>query len=139
MKRRGNSSTRLKIGLEPAVPPSRNDEVGPDEDVSGKQHTEDELEEEDELLENSSVGGGDKGRDGGSGGNAIFRNVGPLPAIDPGGAVSGVGRELVTTNAGLLLCFGLVARLDLALVEAALDTESEVIRNLCWGGTCASG
>jgi hypothetical protein len=65
--------------LELAVPPGRDDEVGPDEDVSGKQHAEDKLEEEYELFEGLSIGGGDEG---GNGGNMIL-NVGPLlPPID---------------------------------------------------------
>jgi len=127
LKRRGNSSTRLKIGLEPAVLPSRNDEVGPDEDVSGKQHAKDELEEEDELLDSSRVGGGDMGRDRGSGGNAILGNIGPLLV---GFAAGGVVRKLIATNAGLLLFLGLVTTLDLALVKATLDTDSEGIRYL---------
>ena len=54
-----------------------------------------------------------------------------------GVAGTGVAREPVTTDAGLLLFLGLVATLDLALVKAALDTESEGIRDLCWGSTCA--
>jgi len=169
--RRGNCSTGLKLDLEPAIPPSRNNEVGPDEDISGKQHAEDELEEEDELFESLRVGGGNKGRDGGSGGNPTFRSVGPLrvlrimmtgggnaagrrsflilaPVVTiitliiafahiVGVAGTGVARELITTDAGLLLFLGLVTTLNLALVEAALDTESEGIRDLCWGGTCA--
>ena len=134
--RRGNGSPSLKLGRDPAVPPSRKDEVGPDEDVSGKQHAEDELEEEDELIEGSSVGG-DKGRDSGSGGNVVLGNVGPLPLILLLVAVAGIGRELVTTNSRLLLCLRLGTTLDLALVEAALDSESESIWNLYCGSTCA--
>jgi len=41
----GSCSTSLMLGLEPAVLPSRNDEVGPDEDITRKQHAKDELEE----------------------------------------------------------------------------------------------
>jgi len=128
--RRGNNSTSLNLGLEPAVFPSGEDEVGPDKDVSGKQHAENELEEEDELLKSLSVDGGDKGRDGGSGGSTILWEIEPLPMmLDSGGDVTGVGRELITANAGLLLFLGLVSTLDLALVEAALDTDSEGIRD----------
>ena len=166
--RRGNCSTDLKLDLEPAIPPSRNNEVGPDEDISGKQHAEDELEEEDELFESSRVGGGNKGRDGGSGGKPTFRPLRVLRVVMTRGgsaagrrsflilapvvtiitliiafahtfgvAGTGVAMELVTTDAGLLLFLGLVTTLDLALVKAALDTESEGIRDLCWGSTCA--
>ena len=46
------------------------------------------------------------------------------------GAVTRSVRELVTADTGLLLCLGLVTALDLALVEAALDADSEGIRNL---------
>ena len=53
---RGSGNASLKFGLRYATLPSRNDEVGPDEDVSGKQHAGDELEEEDELLEGLGVG-----------------------------------------------------------------------------------
>ena len=52
----GKSSPSLKLVLESAAFPSRSDEVCPDEDVSGEQHAEDELEEKDELLESFSAG-----------------------------------------------------------------------------------
>ena len=74
---RGDRSASLKLSLESAVPPRRNDEVSQNEDVSGKQNTEDEFEEEDELLESLSVSGGD----GRSEGNAILGSFGPLEAV----------------------------------------------------------
>ena len=67
------------------------------------------------------------GRDRGSGGNAILGNIGPLLV---GFAAGGVVRKLIATNAGLLLFLGLVTTLDLALVKATLDTDSEGIRYL---------
>ena len=76
--RRGDNSA----SPEAAIPPSRNDEVSQDEDVSRKQQAEDELEEENELFESLSVGGGD----GGSEGGAILGCVGSLEAVPRGGA-----------------------------------------------------
>ena len=86
---------------------------------------------------NPSVGGGDEGRDGGSGGDTVSGNVGPLVVglvvglAATGIAATGISGELVAGNAGLLLSLGLATRFDLALVKAALDAESEIIRDLC--------
>lgn len=164
---RGSSSTGPLLGLQPAVLPRRSDKVDPDEDISGKQHAEDELEEEDEFSESLSVDG-DEGRNDGSGGNTIVGNIRPLPGgtivivvvpfvvvptvfwivigrrlvvvavrttlkitLDTGFglvvgpalivrfALTGIGGELVALNAGLLLFYGLFARLNLALFKAA--------------------
>ena len=79
--RRGDNGASLELGLEPAVPPGRNDEVGQDECVSRKQQAEYEFEEEDELFESLSVGGGD----GGSEGDAILGTVGSLETVPQGG------------------------------------------------------
>jgi len=75
LNRRGKDSG---ANLEPASPPSRKEEVGPGENVSGNQYTKDELEEGDQLLEDESVSGGSEGGNGRDGGNAILGNFGPL-------------------------------------------------------------
>jgi len=81
------------------VLPNRNNEVGKDESVSGKQHAEYELEEEDELLESLSVSG-----DGGGESSAILGDIGPLPGV-VGGAVlrGGAGRRTNGSTAHTLI------------------------------------
>jgi len=75
----GDNGASLKLGPEPAVPPSRNDEIGQDEDIPRKQHAENQLKEEHELLESLGVGGGHGRSDG-------LNNLGPLEDVPRGGA-----------------------------------------------------
>jgi len=118
------------------IPPSREDEVDPNEDVSGKQHTKNKPEGEDEFPEGLRFGGEDGGEDGGG---AILSNLGSLLVMICTVVAGSVTRgELVALNAGLLLVLRLITTLDLALVEAALDTESEGIWYLYWDGASIS-
>lgn len=121
------------VRLKPAVLPSRNDEVDPSEHVSGKQHPDDGLEQEGDLLEGLSVSGGEEGGDGGRAGDGLLRgfgNLGPLVEVVqlfqvPTGTVG--GGEAIANDTGLLLGLGLVGALDVALLEAGLNTNSKGI------------
>lgn len=111
----------MKLSIGPAaVPPGGNDEIGQDENVSGQRYAEDEFEEEDEVPDDLSIGGGD----GRSEGGVSIVDSGPLPIATCG--------ELVAFNTRLLLVLGLVTTLDLTLIQATLNANSEGIWDLCW-------
>jgi len=118
------------------MPPSREDKVNPNEHVSGKQHAKNKPEGEDEFPEGLRFGGDGGGKDGGG---AILSNLGPLLVMICAVVAGSVTRgELVALDTGLLLGLRLITTLDLALVEAALDTESEGIWYLYWDDACIS-
>lgn len=133
MGRKGSGgSACLELGLKLAVSPSGKDEVNPGEDVSGCHHTEDDLEQKDELFERLKIGCRKKGRDGGGGGDSLFLRLRPLvqAALVPASVVG--GGEPVTDNTGLQLCLWLWSALDLAFVKTTLDTESKSVWDLRW-------
>jgi hypothetical protein len=116
--------------LKPAVPPTGKDEVSPSEDVSGQHHEDDDLEQEDEFFEGLEVSSSEEGGDGRRGGNGLFWNLGPLAEEGFGVPASVVGRgEAVTDDTRLLLCHWLGSALDLARVEARLNTDGECVRD----------
>jgi len=121
----------LKPCLKPTVPPSGDDEVDPSEHVSGKQHTDDSLEQEGDFLEGSSVSVGEDGGDGRSAGSGFLGGLGNFgPLVQVGIVLTAFSRgEPVSNDTGLQLCLWLVSTLDLAPIETALDADGECIRD----------
>ena len=127
--------------MHPAVLPRGDDEVDPSEEISGKHHADNDLEQEDEFTDGLRVGRGEDGIDGGgSRGDLLLDILGPLHEmgfvqVTPAGK-GRVGGESVAENTGLLLCRWLGGVLDVALGEARLDAHREGIGDLRLDDTC---
>jgi len=125
------SCASLKLGLELAVPPGGEDEVDPGEDVSGQHHADDDLQQEGEFFEGLNVSSGEEGGDrGGCGGGSegFLWHFRPLVEVIFDLSASGIGGgESIANDTGLLLSLWLGGALELALVEAALETNGECI------------